>query len=198
LIVMTPKSLLRNPLASSPVADLTQGTFRPVIDDVSASDRRESVTRLVLCSGKVIVDLEGSSERPGAEQVAVVRVEQLAPFQNTLLRSVISGYPNIQEVVWVQEEPKNMGAWTYMEPRLRELTGDQLPIRYIGRPDRASPAEGSLATHNSEQARIVAAAYADAPALKTAAGRGKQTNGSKQSANADAAVSMPQRATKRS
>ena len=93
-----------------------------------------------------------------------------------------------------------MGAWTYMEPRLRELTGDRapMPIRYIGRPERASPAEGSLATHNSEQARIVAAAYADAPALKTAAGRGKQTNGSKQSANADAAVSMPQRATKRS
>jgi 2-oxoglutarate dehydrogenase E1 component len=198
LIVMTPKSLLRNPLASSPVADLTQGTFRPVIDDVSASDRREAVTRLVLCSGKVIVDLEGSSERPGAENVAVARVEQLAPFQNTLLRAVISSYPNLQEVVWVQEEPKNMGAWTYMEPRLRELTGDQLPIRYIGRPERASPAEGSLATHNSEQARIVAAAYADAPALKPANGRGKQTNGSKQSANADAAVSMPQRATKRS
>jgi 2-oxoglutarate dehydrogenase E1 component len=190
LVVMTPKALLRNPLASSPVADLVQGTFLPVIDDASAIERREKVTRLVLCSGKVIVDLEGSSERPTAERVAVVRVEQLAPFQNSALRSVISSYPNLKEIVWAQEEPRNMGAWTYMEPRLRELTGGDLPIRYVGRPDRASPAEGSLATHNEIQAEIVAAAYAEPPAPTARNGRTKQQGG--------LAVSMPQRSTKRS
>jgi 2-oxoglutarate dehydrogenase E1 component len=191
LVVMTPKSLLRNPLASSPVSDLTQGTFRPVIDDVAAASRRDAVTRLVLCSGKVIVDLEGSSERPAADRVAVVRVEQLAPFQNSALRNIVAGYPNLQEIVWVQEEPRNMGAWSYMEPRLRELVGGELPVRYIGRPERASPAEGSLATHNEEQARIVAAAYAAAPELPERNGRGKQEK------TATASVSMTEKAKRR-
>jgi 2-oxoglutarate dehydrogenase E1 component len=118
-----------------------------------------------------------------------VRVEQLAPFQNSALRSVIASYPNLQEIVWAQEEPRNMGAWTYMEPRLRELTGSELPIRYIGRPDRASPAEGSLYTHNEVQAKIVAAAYAEAPVLPPRDGKAKQNGG--------LAVSMPLRTTKR-
>jgi 2-oxoglutarate dehydrogenase E1 component len=173
LVVMTPKSLLRNPLASSPVSDLTQGTFRPVIDDGAAAGRRENVTRLILCSGKVIVDLESSTERTTAERVAVARVEQLAPFQNSALRQLIAGYPHLQEIVWVQEEPRNMGPWSYMEPRLRELVGDQYTVRYIGRPERASPAVGSLATHNEEQARIVAAAYADAPEPVNQNGNGR-------------------------
>ncbi|HYI27814.1 MAG TPA: 2-oxoglutarate dehydrogenase E1 component, partial [Bradyrhizobium sp.] len=173
LVVMTPKSLLRNPLASSPVSDLTQGTFRPVIDDAAAAGRKEAVTRLLLCSGKVIVDLESSGERTTAERVAVARVEQLAPFQNSALRQLISGYPNLHEIFWVQEEPRNMGPWSYMEPRLRELVGDQFEIRYVGRPDRASPAVGSLATHNEEQARIVAAAYADAPERSSRNGNGR-------------------------
>jgi 2-oxoglutarate dehydrogenase E1 component len=165
LVIMTPKSLLRNPLASSPVSDLTSGTFRPVIDDAAAANRREGVTRLLLCSGKVIVDLESAAARTTAERVAVARVEQLAPFQNSALRQLIAGYPNLQEIVWVQEEPRNMGPWSYMEPRLRELVGDQYSVQYVGRPERASPAVGSLATHIEEQTRIVEAAYADAPEL---------------------------------
>ena len=173
LVVMTPKSLLRNPLASSPVSDLTQGTFRPVIDDAAAVGREDLVTRLVLCSGKVIVDLESSGERTTADRVAVARIEQLAPFQNSAIRQMVAGYPHLQEIVWVQEEPRNMGAWSYMEPRLRELLGDQYVIRYVGRPERASPAEGSLATHNEEQARIVAAAYADAPERSGRNGNGR-------------------------
>jgi 2-oxoglutarate dehydrogenase E1 component len=144
LVIMTPKSLLRNPLASSPVSDLTSGTFRPVIDDAAAANRKESVTRLLLCSGKVIVDLESSAARTTADRVAVARVEQLAPFQNSALRQLIAGYPNLQEIVWVQEEPRNMGPWSYMEPRLRDLVGDQFSVRYVGRPERASPAVGSL------------------------------------------------------
>jgi 2-oxoglutarate dehydrogenase E1 component len=160
LVLMTPKSLLRNPLAASAPAQLTEGTFRPVIDDPDAQSRRDSVTRLVLCSGKVAVDLESSDLRGEAGHVAVARVEQLAPFQGTILGEVIDGYPNLHEIVWVQEEPKNMGAWTFMVQRLRELIKDRYPVRYIGRPERSSPAEGSLEQHNEEQAAIVAAAYA--------------------------------------
>ena len=162
LILMTPKSLLRHPFAASPLADLSSGTFRPVIDDPRAADRRAAVTRLVLCSGKVFVDLEASDARAQAEGVAVVRVEQLAPFQNGALRTVIEGYPNLAQIVWAQEEPRNMGAWTFMEPRLRELTGGKLPIRYVGRPERASPAEGSADRHAEEQARIVSTALTGA------------------------------------
>jgi 2-oxoglutarate dehydrogenase E1 component len=159
LVLMTPKSLLRHPMAASTPAQFTEGTFRPVIDDPKAADRRDKVTRLVLCSGKVAVDLESSDQRDEAENVAVVRVEQLAPFQSTIIGEVIDGYPNLQEIVWVQEEPKNMGAWTFMVQRLRELIHDRYPVRYIGRPERSSPAEGSLDQHNDEQATIVAAAF---------------------------------------
>jgi 2-oxoglutarate dehydrogenase E1 component len=95
--------------------------------------------------------------------VAIARVEQLAPFQNSALRAVFGNYPNLAEIVWLQEEPKNMGAWTYMAPRLQELTEGKVAIRYEGRPERASPAEGSADRHAEEQARIVAAAFADAP-----------------------------------
>jgi 2-oxoglutarate dehydrogenase E1 component len=163
LVLMTPKSLLRNPMAASQPSQLTEGTFRPVIDDPKAEDRRDKVTRLVLCSGKVAIDLESSDLRDEVENVAVVRVEQLAPFQGAIIGEIIDGYPNLQEIVWVQEEPKNMGAWTFMVQRLRELIKDRYPVRYIGRPERSSPAEGSLEQHNEEQAAIVAAALLRAP-----------------------------------
>ncbi|HRA47557.1 MAG TPA: 2-oxoglutarate dehydrogenase E1 component, partial [Thermomicrobiales bacterium] len=161
LVLMTPKSLLRNHLASSDVAEFTSGTFRPVLDDPFVGESPEKVTRVVFCSGKVAIDLVASKQRESAENVAIVRVEQLAPFQHTAIRTVLAGYPNATEVVWLQEEPSNMGAWSFMEPRLRELLGRH--ITYIGRPERASPAEGALYIHNDEQARIVAAAFAPLP-----------------------------------
>ncbi|MDQ3412577.1 MAG: 2-oxoglutarate dehydrogenase E1 component [Chloroflexota bacterium] len=162
LILMTPKSLLRHPLAASPPADFTSGTFQPVLDDPLRAGDPAAVTRLVLCSGKIGVELEGNESRPD-ERVAVARVEQLAPFQTTALTSVINRYPNLREVYWVQEEPKNMGAWTFMEPRLRSLLSRlerPMPIHYLGRPERASPAEGSAEHHANEQARIIAVAFA--------------------------------------
>ncbi|MFL5759859.1 MAG: 2-oxoglutarate dehydrogenase E1 component [Thermomicrobiales bacterium] len=179
LVLMTPKSLLRNPAAASSIDELATGTFQPVIDDPRAEDRRVQVTRLVLCSGKVAVDLNASDQRETAEQVAVVRVEQLAPFQNSALRHAIGRYPNLAEIVWLQEEPRNMGAWSYIEPRLRELTEGALPTGYIGRPERASPAEGSAESHADEQARIVAEAFANAPALARVknGARGPMKNG---------------------
>jgi 2-oxoglutarate dehydrogenase E1 component len=173
LVLMTPKSLLRHPMAASTIGELTSGVFLPVIDDPRARDRRDKVTRLVLCSGRVAIDLDSSPERERAENVAVVRVEQLAPFQYTAIKQVIANYPNVQEMVWLQEEPRNMGSWLFVRPRLRELVEQTFPIRYIGRPDRSSPAEGSADQHNAEQARIVSAAFADAPSLAGASKNGR-------------------------
>ncbi|HEX2187513.1 MAG TPA: 2-oxoglutarate dehydrogenase E1 component [Longimicrobiaceae bacterium] len=163
LIVMSPKSLLRHPLAASRLEQLAGGHFQCVIGDADAAERADEVTRLALCSGKVFADLYSSPLRAEARAVALARVEELYPFPVEEIASLARSFPRLREVVWVQEEPRNMGAWTFVEPRLREMFGD-LPVRYEGRPERASPAEGSPDRHAKEQARIVAAAWGDAPA----------------------------------
>jgi 2-oxoglutarate dehydrogenase E1 component len=179
LVLMTPKSLLRHPMATSSMADLMSGTFRPVMDDPRAEDRRDQVTRLVLCSGKVAIDLDSSELRDATPGVAVARVEQIAPFQYTAIGNVIASYPNLREIVWLQEEPQNMGSWLFVRPRLRELVEQTFPIRYIGRGEASSPAEGSLDKHNQIQSGIVAKAFADVPPidgaeeLATATGNGQ-------------------------
>jgi 2-oxoglutarate dehydrogenase E1 component len=170
LVVMSPKSLLRQPLAGATLAELSSGSFRPVLPDATAEERKDGVTRLLLCSGKVWVDLVGLSEDqrreidaiPGRERVALARVEELYPFPDEELAAMMRGFPALREVVWVQEEPQNMGAWTFAEPRLRKIAGD-VPVRYEGRPERASPAEGSAVRHVHEQNRIVRAAWSDSP-----------------------------------
>ena len=182
LVVFTPKSLLRNPMAASPVSTLTDGEFKPVLDDPRASKRKDLVTRLVLCTGKVAIDLEQSAQRD-AENVAVARVEMLAPFQKGALRDVISSYPNLKEIVWVQEEPRNMGAWSYMGYRLRDLVEDRIPVRYIGRPEQASPAEGYATKHKENQDRIVAAAFADVLPPDSVDQSSQDSNGSEDSAS---------------
>jgi 2-oxoglutarate dehydrogenase E1 component len=149
LIVMTPKSLLRHPKATSSVADLTDGAFRPVLDDAHADPA--AVQRVVLCSGKVYYDLLAAREQAGGAHVALVRLEMLYPWPEEELRDVLQKY-NGAEVIWVQEEPHNMGAWFYVEPRLRQLGAE---ARYVGRPERASPAEGYAEMHENEQRRIV-------------------------------------------
>jgi 2-oxoglutarate dehydrogenase E1 component len=170
LVVMSPKSLLRHPLAASSIDQLAQGTFQPVIADAAAAERADAVTRLVLCSGKVYVDLVGSSDDQrkeraaveGIERVAIGRVEELYPFPVEEIRALAAGYPNLQEIVWVQEEPRNMGAWSFVAPRLVDAL--DLPLRYEGRPERASPAEGYQHRHQQEQNRLVFAALGGAPA----------------------------------
>ena len=152
LVLMQPKSLLRMPAAASKLEDLATGTFRPVIDDPVASTNRDRVQRLVFCSGRIYYDL-AAGERPA--NVAIIRVEELAPWPRDLCEKIVDQYPNVSEVVWAQEEPKNMGAWTYVQPRLRASIGTLTTLRYIGRPERSSPAEGYKATHDAEQARIV-------------------------------------------
>ena len=152
LILMQPKSLLRMKEASSRLADLAEGSFRPVLDDASRSDGREQVKRLVFCTGKIYYDLLAGGPPP---EIALIRVEELYPWPHEQLTRIVDSYPNVAEVVWAQEEPKNMGAWTYVAPLLRVSTGDALITRYIGRPERASPSEGYAATHALEQKRIV-------------------------------------------
>ncbi|MCC6627343.1 MAG: 2-oxoglutarate dehydrogenase E1 component, partial [Chloroflexi bacterium] len=163
LIVMTPKSLLRHPLAASPVAELVDGRFRCLIDDPVARQHPDAIHRLVLCSGKVAIDLLASALRAEAEHVAIVRLEELYPFPRADIDDVLLTFPKLQEIIWVQEEPRNMGAWRYMAPRLRTLAGPHLTVAYIGRPRRASPAEGSSDAHAFEQARIVRDAFAGQP-----------------------------------
>ena len=160
LVLMQPKSFLRLAAATSRLADFATGTFQPVLDDPAAGARRDRVRRVVLCTGKMYYDLTTAEARP--EQVAVVRVEELYPWPHEEVGRALARYPNAAEVVWAQEEPKNMGAWTYVAPRLRAVTGNEMPVRYVGRPERASPAEGYEAAHKREQARIVAEALSDA------------------------------------
>jgi 2-oxoglutarate dehydrogenase E1 component len=158
LVVMTPKSLLRLPAATSKLAHLTEGRFNPVLDDPSLPGSRDEVTRLVLCSGKVFYDLVGHEARPEAKNVAIGRVELLYPFAENELRGLMESYPRLDTVVWAQEEPKNMGARATMEPRLAWILPDQVKYEYVGRQLRASPGEGYSAAHRAEQQRIVRAA----------------------------------------
>ncbi len=151
LILMQPKSLLRLPEAASKLSDLTDASFMPVIDDAAVMESRDSVKRLVFCTGKIYYDLVARR----APHVALVRVEELYPWPNASVEKIVDLYPSVEEVVWAQEEPKNMGAWTYVAPRLRVSTGNSLIVRYVGRPERASPAEGYLSAHKAEQERII-------------------------------------------
>ena len=165
LVLMQPKSLLRLPAAAVKLEDLTTGTFRPVIDDPMVQNR-ETVQRLVFCTGRIYYDLS-NTERPA--NVAIVRIEELAPWPREV-SAVVDQYPNVEEVVWAQEEPKNMGAWSYVQPRLRASIGTVTALRYVGRPERSSPAEGYQASHNTEQARILKDVLTYAPTSKRRAG----------------------------
>jgi len=157
LIVMTPKSLLRLPAAGSAVEEITNGGFQPVIGDVNAGDPN-AVTRIVFCSGKVFYDLSEARKKAGESSVAIVRVEQFYPFPLSAITETIATYANANELIWCQEEPKNMGAWTFMEGKFEDLVpgGDQL--RYVGRAESASPATGNYSVHTQEQEKLVSEA----------------------------------------
>jgi len=113
------------------------------------------VRRLVLCTGKIYYDLVGHPLREDNEAVAIGRIELLYPFPEHDIRELIGMYPNLKEVLWVQEEPRNMGARAHMSPRLMQILPDHLEFGYVGRPERASPGEGYPAAHNAEQQRIL-------------------------------------------
>jgi 2-oxoglutarate dehydrogenase E1 component len=152
LIVMTPKGLLRLKEASSTLEELAEGRFEPVLDDPVAD--RDAVRRLVLTSGKLYYDIAGHELRVRAPSVAVARIEQLYPFPVEASARLVASYPALEEVVWAQEEPQNMGAWRAIRHRLEEAVGNR-PLRYVGRPWRASPSEGYPTAHARTQDRIV-------------------------------------------
>jgi multifunctional 2-oxoglutarate metabolism enzyme len=156
LVVMTPKSLLRLSQATSRVDELVNGRFRPVLPDAAADP--EQVTRLVLCTGKIYYDLCGHSSREQNPGVAIGRVELLYPFPQSEVLELVDRYPNLREVVWVQEEPRNMGARAFMSPRLLQVLPEHLQFGYVGRPERAASGEGYPIAHSNEQNRIIATA----------------------------------------
>ena len=155
LVLMTPKSLLRLPAATSSLEDLYGGGFQRVLDDPAAPEDRTKVTKLVLCSGKVYYDIAANDDRDKQEHIAVARVEMLYPFPEEELRGLMDSYPNLERVVWVQEEPRNMGPRAYMRRRMAAILPEHLHYFYVGRQLRAAQSEGYAAAHRKEQARIV-------------------------------------------
>jgi 2-oxoglutarate dehydrogenase complex dehydrogenase (E1) component-like enzyme len=145
---MTPKSLLRHPQAVSTIDELSQGRFEPVLTDLEVTDAR----RVILTTGKVYYDLVNA--RGEARDIAIVRLEQFYPWPAELLVQALNRTPNATEVVWVQEEPRNMGAWRFVEERLRDLVGNRT-LRYVGRPIAASPATGSHRRHEQQQQALI-------------------------------------------
>jgi 2-oxoglutarate dehydrogenase E1 component len=155
LVVLTPKGLLRLKDAASTLQDLSESSFRPVLDDPTVE--HEQVSRLVLCSGKVYYDIVGHEARAQERGVAVARLEQLYPFPVDAAAELVRGYPNLHEIVWVQEEPQNMGPWRAIRHRLEDAAAG-VGLRYVGRPWRASPSEGYPTAHAREQDRIASEA----------------------------------------
>jgi 2-oxoglutarate dehydrogenase E1 component len=160
LIVFTPKSMLRLKAAASAVEDFTSGTFRPVLPDRSPLDAG-SVTRVLLASGKVVYDLEAERDKRGDTRTAIVRVEQLAPLPAAEIRAELAKYPSA-DVVWVQDEPRNQGAWPFMAlnlPQALAQVGETRPLHVVSRKASASPATGSSKRHAEQQAELVAGAF---------------------------------------
>jgi 2-oxoglutarate dehydrogenase E1 component len=153
LVVMTPKGLLRLKQAASALSELAESSFRPVLGDAAVEPDR--VRRLVLCSGKVYYDLVGHESRGQADWIAVGRLEQLYPFPVAEAAELVRSFPRLEELVWVQEEPQNMGPWRAIRHRLEEALSEGVRLRYVGRPWRASPSEGYPTAHLREQDRIV-------------------------------------------
>ncbi len=157
LIIMTAKSLLRNPLASASKEQLTSGTFHSTRTHISEETSGNDVSRLLLCTGKIFVDLISSTAMKNVRNVAAICIEELYPFPLKPLYEQIANFPNVKEIIWLQEEPKNRGAWVYMQTWLNRLFGDK-NVQYIGRPSTASPAEGSNWLHKLQQKALISLA----------------------------------------
>jgi 2-oxoglutarate dehydrogenase E1 component len=160
LVVFTPKGLLRHPLVASSSQELTTGSWQRIIDDSNLPGGKKDVKNLILCSGRIYVDLVASDLRKENHDDAIVRVEQLYPFPKQELEDLLTQYPSLERVIWVQEEPLNMGAWNYLRSRLRQLTEDhRLQLHYVGRPESSSPAEGSSTVYRINQQELIEQAF---------------------------------------
>lgn len=156
LVIMTPKSLLRNADVASSVSAFSNDTFQPVVEEELTGKNPQAVKRILLSTGKIAIDLhQGITQLEDSDWVHSVRIEELYPFPANKLKEILIKYPNLQEIRWVQEEPQNMGAWSFMEPRVKKLLPDTVTFDYIGRRRRSSPAEGDPIVHRKNQARII-------------------------------------------
>ncbi len=160
LIIMTPKSLLRHPDVASSARELAEGKWMPIIEDQRAEEHPDKIRRLVFCSGKVYVDLMNDELWESATHAAVVRIEQLYPVAEDQVTRIIGQFPGLEEVVWLQEEPENMGAWDYIRKVLETVLDGRCPIYRVSRPPSAVPSEGSTAIHNHNQRNLVKMAFA--------------------------------------
>lgn len=158
LIVMTPKSLLRLPAARSEIKEFTDAGFMEVINDNELKDK-QSVKRIILTSGKVYYDLLKHRSLKGINDTAIIRIEQLYPFPGKLIKEIVAGYKNAKSISWIQEEPKNMGAWYFMYPRLQDALGSRRKIKYVGRDESPSPASGSTKIHTKQQEELIKRAF---------------------------------------
>jgi 2-oxoglutarate dehydrogenase E1 component len=164
LVVMTPKSLLRDPLCVSPLADFESSRFQEVLDDATAG--KDKVERVVFCSGKIYYDLiKARTEQKEYTGVPIIRLEQLYPFPYGQMEALLGSYPHLIEIIWAQEEPQNMGGWNFVRGRLLEVLRPNQKLSYSGRKNSGTPAEGSAKAHELEQKRIIQDALARASGL---------------------------------
>lgn len=161
LVLLTPKSLLRNKAATSPLSELVEGSFQPVIGETQEHIKADNVKRVLICSGKVYYDLINARSEREREDVAVIRIEQLYPFAHKSLQEELRKYPNATELVWVQDEPQNQGAWFYIQHHLVENMTANQKLSYAGRSASSSPAVGYLAKHNEQQKALLDQAFSD-------------------------------------
>jgi len=160
LILMTPKSLLRNKEAASPLSEFTKGGFQTILGERDAEIDAKKVTRLIMCSGKVYYDLVKQRAEKKIEDAAIIRLEQLYPFPHKALTAELKKYPNLEEVVWCQDEPQNQGAWFFVQHNILENMSDGMKLGYAGRPASASPACGYAHLHQEQQKSLLNAAFA--------------------------------------
>jgi 2-oxoglutarate dehydrogenase E1 component len=165
LIILTPKSLLRHKEAVSSLNELAKGSFETIIGETDNSIDANKVKRVIACSGKVYYDLIAARRERKSDDVAIIRVEQLYPFPHKAFASELKKYPNVNEVVWCQDEPQNQGYWFQIQHNLLENMSDGQKLGYAGRPASASPAVGYYAKHNEQQKALLDAAFTK---LKTA------------------------------
>jgi 2-oxoglutarate dehydrogenase E1 component len=166
LILFTPKAILRHPKAVSTLNELTSGSFQEVLGDTSEIAPSD-VKRVLLCSGKIYYDLQHAREERKKKDIAIVRVEQMYPFPQSQLQNILNQYGPATEIYWVQEEPRNMGPWRFMQENIQGmLDGSKRVLRYAGRPESASPAAGTTKRHEQEQRDIVEDSFADTPVVR--------------------------------
>jgi len=160
LIIMTPKSLLRNKDAGSPLSDLAKGSFQTVIPEVDETIDAKKVKRIVACSGKVYYDLVNARKERGQNDTAIIRVEQLYPFPHKAFAAALKQFPNFNELVWAQDEPQNQGAWLQIQHNIFENLSEGQKLAYAGRPASASPAVGYYDKHYAQQKALIETAFA--------------------------------------